>query len=59
MQLSALTSTFNTMLFDLDPSDPTGTMVISVIILVYEWLGGLESVAWTGDSKSSSSLSLA
>ena len=45
-QISALTRAFNKMLFDLPDRSPWGTIIVALIILGYEWLGGLSSVAY-------------
>jgi len=46
-QLVSLKNTFNVALFNLPRDDPTGTVVIALLIVVLEWVGGLASVAWT------------
>jgi Na+/proline symporter len=46
-QVNSLASVFNVMLFGLDKMNFWGILAISLIILGYEWLGGLESVALT------------
>lgn len=45
-QLVSLRDTFNGM-FNLEQMNPVGMLVIAALILLYEALGGLASVAWT------------
>ena len=49
-QLVAIKDTFNSM-FGLDPSDPTATVLIAVLILLLEWVGGLTCVAYTDSTQ--------
>ena len=50
-QVDALASVFNEMLFELEKLNPGGILIISAIILSYEWLGGLQSVALTDSAQ--------
>ena len=45
-QMSAIHSTFNSM-FNIDVDNPTAVILIGITIVVLEWAGGLNSVAWT------------
>ena len=45
-QLVSLRDTFNGM-FNVDQMNPVGMLIIASLILVYEAMGGLSSVAWT------------
>lgn len=45
-QVIALRSTFNS-LFDIDPRNPWSVVVMFALILIFEWVGGLSSVALT------------
>ena len=45
-QVSALKSTFNG-IFGIDPDSPVAVIVMFIMILAFEWAGGLNSVALT------------
>jgi sodium/proline symporter len=45
-QVISIKGTFNS-IFELDPDSPIGVLVIFVLILIFEWTGGLVSVAST------------
>jgi Na+/proline symporter len=45
-QVNALKSTFNSM-FGIDPESPVAVIIMFIIILAFEWAGGLSSVALT------------
>ena len=46
VQVISIKSTFNS-IFEMDPDAAYPVVIIMIIILVYEWLGGLSSVALT------------
>jgi Na+/proline symporter len=45
-QVIAIKQTFNS-IFEINPDSPTGVIIIFVLILIFEWTGGLVSVAAT------------
>lgn len=45
-QVISIKGTFNS-LFELDPDSPVGVIIIFVLIILFEWTGGLVSVAST------------
>lgn len=50
-QVLAVKSTFNA-IFGLEPENPYGVVVIMMIVLIFEWIGGLSSVALTDSIQS-------
>jgi Na+/proline symporter len=45
-QVISLKSTFNSM-FEIDPDSPVAVIIMMIMILLFEWAGGLSSVAMT------------
>ena len=42
-----MTQTFNVALFEIEPDNPVATCLLALLIVLYEWMGGLASVAYT------------